>query len=249
MRKALIATCITTLTATAIGPLSASAEGFYASENCYEVLNRASDTDRLLLAAWVIGYLNKQNGNPTLVRIDNARTVLGNVIEGCNRDRSASILDLVEASTYSSPDAPGTAAHARVFLNQFLSTRTDRAALTATMRPTEAEIRVVYAPRLADRLIGLYAQMFQPGAAIGPNPGQSEILLWGSTTGDLRAGAPVLAEFPGGYKEIRGAMQGDFPIFRFKFVKPGERSGMAFDGLVYINDRYVLMPKPWRAME
>ncbi|MEL7255936.1 MAG: HdeA/HdeB family chaperone [Pseudomonadota bacterium] len=237
------------LAAILIAPLPARAEGFYASENCQDILSRASDTDRLMLAAWVIGYLNKQNGNATLVRIDNARTVLGNVAQQCARTPDATLLELVEASTRSSPDMPGTGAHARLFLNQFLSARADLAALTAAMRPTEAEIRAVYAPPLADRLIGLYAQMFQPGVAIGPNPGQTEVLLWGSTTADLRAGAPVLAEFPGGYKEVRGAMQGEFPIFRFKFVKPGERSGMAFDGLIYINDRYVLMPKPWRAME
>ncbi|MEO0369886.1 MAG: HdeA/HdeB family chaperone [Pseudomonadota bacterium] len=230
-------------------PLSARAEGFYASENCQDILNRASDTDRLMLAAWVIGYLNKQNGNPTLVRIDNARTVLGNVTQQCARTPNATLLELVETSTRSSPDVPGTGAHARVFLSQFLSARADRAELTAAMRPTEAEIRAVYAPPLADRLIGHYAQLFQPGAAIGPNPGQTEVLLWGSTTSDLRAGAPILSEFPGGYKEVRGAMQGNFPIFRFKFVKPGERSGMAFDGLIYINNRYVLMPKPWRVLE
>lgn len=237
------------LTAALIGPAPADAQGFYASENCQDVLTRASDTDRLLLAAWVIGFLDKQNGNQTLVRIDNARTVLGNISQQCARTPGASILELLEASTRSSPDKPGTAAHARAFLHQFLSERADRAALTAAMRPTEAEIRAVYAPPLADRLIGLYAQMYQPGVAIGPNPGQSEVLLWGATTGDLRAGAPILAEFPGGYKEVRGAMQGNFPIFRFKFVKPGERSGMAFDGLVYINNRYVLMPKPWRALQ
>ncbi|MEO0482746.1 MAG: hypothetical protein AAF138_03905, partial [Planctomycetota bacterium] len=61
--------------------------------------------------------------------------------------------------------------------------------------------------------------------------------------------SPGLADFPGGYKDVRGMMQGSYPIFRFKFVAPGERSGMAFDGLIYINDRYVLMPKPWRALQ
>ena len=39
------------------------------------------------------------------------------------------------------------------------------------------------------------------------------------------------------------------PIVRFKFVKQGETTGMAFDGLIYVNDRWVIMPKPWRVLK
>lgn len=244
MRKSLIPL----LAASFLSPSGANAEGFHPSETCFEILNRANDVDRVLLAAWVIGYLDKQNGNATTVRIDNARAVLGNVSEYCARNQEASLLEVVAASQRSSPDLPGSPAHARAFLHEFLKTTADRAALTAQMRPTDAEIRAVYAAPLADRLIAAYAEMFKPGVAIGPNPGQTEVLLWGSTTDALRAGAPALANFPGGYKDVRGLLQGSHPIFRFKFVKPGEQSGMAFDGLIYINNRYVLMPKPWRAM-
>jgi hypothetical protein len=35
-------------------------------------------------------------------------------------------------------------------------------------------------------------------------------------------------------------------VYRWKFTKPGETLGMAFDGLYQINGRWVLMPKPWR---
>lgn len=244
MRKTALAVLVATLTL----PLAAKAEGFHPSENCYEVLNRSTDVDRVLLAAWVIGYLNKQNDNATIVRMDNVRTVLGNVSEYCTQNRGARILDVVASSQRSSPDLPGSPAHARAFLHQFLDAAVDRVALTAALQPTEAEIRAVYTAPLADALVANYAQIYQPGLAIGPNPGQTEILLWGSSTDALRAGAPALADFPGGYKEVRGALQGSFPIFRFKFVEPGEPQGMAFDGLIYINERYVLMPKPWRGM-
>ena len=33
---------------------------------------------------------------------------------------------------------------------------------------------------------------------------------------------------------------------RFKFVKPGQTFGMAFDGLVYINGKWCIFPKPYR---
>ena len=35
---------------------------------------------------------------------------------------------------------------------------------------------------------------------------------------------------------------------RFKFVTKGQTAGLAFDGLIYVNNRWVLMPKPWRAL-
>ncbi|MEO0751927.1 MAG: hypothetical protein AAFY25_08990 [Pseudomonadota bacterium] len=230
-------------------PATAKAEGFHGSENCLEILGRVSDADKVLLAGWLIGYLDKQNGNASIVRMDNARVVLSNVAGYCARNPGVSLLEVVHSSKRSSPDAPGSSAHARAFLHQFLDQGADRVALTAGMRPTEDEIRAVYTAPLADALVGMYREMFKPGVAIGPNPGQTEVLLWGSTTDGLRAGVPELADFPGGYKEVRAMMQGGFPIYRFKFVEPGQRSGMAFDGLIFINNRYVLMPKPWRAMQ
>jgi hypothetical protein len=57
-----------------------------------------------------------------------------------------------------------------------------------------------------------------------------------------------LNEFPGGYKDVLAHMKPGIPIVRFKFVEPGKRLGMAFDGLVHVNGRWVLMPRPWRAL-
>ena len=54
--------------------------------------------------------------------------------------------------------------------------------------------------------------------------------------------------FPGGYKRVVQFMKPGIPIVRFKFVKPGDRIGLAFDGLVYVNGRWALMPKPYRAL-
>jgi len=72
------------------------------------------------------------------------------------------------------------------------------------------------------------------------------VLTWYATTKELREGNPILREFPGGYKKVAGLMQGEYPILRFKFVEPGETMGLAFDGLIFVNDHWVLMPKPWR---
>ncbi|PHQ94097.1 MAG: hypothetical protein COB39_14135 [Marinosulfonomonas sp.] len=77
---------------------------------------------------------------------------------------------------------------------------------------------------------------------------QARALLIYTTTGQLQNGDAVLREFPGGYKNVLQYFKTDVPVVRFKFVKNGETSGMAFDGLDYVNDPWVIMPKPWRAL-
>lgn len=231
-----------------ISTTPAQAEGFKPTDNCLQTLNDISDVDRVLLGAWVMGYIDNTNESASLVRFDNAMTVLKNLTGVCAKNPNASILDVVQSNRKNTADTAGTKAHAEAFLAQFLQPNADRVGLTASLRPTEAEIRAVYAPPLADALVGMYNEMFQPGVQIGPNEGQTQVLVWLGTTGSMRDGAPVLEDFPGGYGDVRAYMQGNYPIVRFKFVKPGESLGMAFDGLIWINDRYVLMPKPWRAL-
>jgi len=87
------------------------------------------------------------------------------------------------------------------------------------------------------------------GIKIGPKPGQTELLTWWVTTDDLKAGSDMLDNFPGGYRDVVSYMKLGLPWVRFKFVKPGEELGMAFDGLVWVNDHWAWMPKPWRMLD
>ncbi|QGX97443.1 hypothetical protein EI983_03760 [Roseovarius faecimaris] len=229
-------------------PGVAKADGFKATDNCLQVLQGITDVDRVLLGAWIMGYLDNTNNQASLVRMDNAMTVLSNLGQVCAKNPQATILDVVQANQKNTADTPGTKAHAEAFLRQFLVPYANRVALTGMLRPTEAEIRAVYAEPLAGKLVAMYNEMYQPGVSIGPKQDQTEVILWRGTTGSLRDGAPVLKDFPGGYGDVRPYLQGNYPIVRFKFVEPGKTMGMAFDGLIFINDRWVLMPKPWRAL-
>ncbi|UYV39283.1 hypothetical protein N4R57_09900 [Rhodobacteraceae bacterium D3-12] len=139
-------------------------------------------------------------------------------------------------------------AAARALLAQFMDPGADRAALTQALIAKPHEIRAVYGEPLASKMIATYAKHLTPGVSIGPKPGQSEILTWYATTGGLRSGSAALADFPGGYGDVRPYFIGDYPIVRFKFVEPGKTLGMAFDGLIFVGNRWVWMPKPWRAL-
>ena len=236
-----------------IGPAKAEdVRGFDPEKSCIEVLsNTGGSTDQFMIAAWVFGYLAAQNGTLRPVTVDNNKVMLQNLTKACIETGGAPLLALVQKSRPAEEKAPagpvpGSEADARARLLAFLQPDAERARLTWAMKPTEADIRAVYADPLASKLIAAYGEMFTPDVSIGPKDAQTEVLTWYATTKELREGNPILREFPGGYKKVAGLMQGEYPILRFKFVEPGETMGLAFDGLIFVNDHWVLMPKPWR---
>jgi hypothetical protein len=144
---------------------------------------------------------------------------------------------------------PNLEAEGKALLLKFLDPKADRAALTMQLKPSDFDVKAVYGEPLGSKLAEAYGRQFVPGVAIGPNEGQTELLYTYTTTGQIKAGAPVANEFPGGYTKVAEYIVKDVPIVRFKFVKPGETMGMAFDGLIHVNGRWVLMPKPWNALK
>jgi hypothetical protein len=102
----------------------------------------------------------------------------------------------------------------------------------------------------AAKLEAFYQKMWaDPNMAIKPNEGQTELLLYSATTEEIAGEQGDGPNFPGGYKKATLSMKPGVQWYRFKFVKPGETSGMAFDGLTKINGKWRFFPKPWRGLE
>jgi len=231
----------------------AQAQGFDPRQPCTEILNASDDATLEIVGAWTFGYLAAKHSDARPVDPSNLGVILGNLGSACQPGQS--LLDLVGGEPEQNTDAPavtgpaaGSEAEARTLLMEFFDPNADRAALTASLFPSAQEIRMVYNEPLASSMAQAYAAAFKPGIKFGPKSGQTDLLMYYTTTGRLQAGDPVLDKFPGGYKDVLQYFRADVPIVRFKFVKPGETIGMAFDGLVYVNDHWVIMPKPWRAL-
>ncbi|MCP5086047.1 MAG: hypothetical protein GY952_04485 [Rhodobacteraceae bacterium] len=231
------------------GPVTAQGNGFDPREPCGLTLRAASDTDKLLIASWVLGYVAATDQDTRLVDRENMVTLLSNVFKACAQDETRSLVALMQKHDQAGSEVPGSKASAERFLNQFLDSGADLAALTSSLAPTSADISAVYGEPLASRLDAMYAQMYSAGTRIGPKPDQNALSVVRTTTGSLKLGDAVLSEFPGGYAEVLPHIIGDYPIVRFKFLVKGESLGLAFDGLIHVNGRWVLMPKPWRALE
>ena len=234
------------LTFAAADRAAAQAQGFDPAAACGATLRAAQDTDKMMIAAWVAGQRFGSGGEAAPVDMAMVHAVLTELIQICLKDEKASLAALVAPEP---PPEPGSEADAIALLNRFMQHGANRVAMTAQLQPTDADIAAVYAEPLAGKLQAMYAQMYNAKAQIGPKPDQNALLTVMATTAELKHGDPVLREFPGGYDKVRPYMIGNHPIVRFKFVKQGESTGLAFDGLIHVNGHWVLMPKPWRALE
>ena len=254
MLKRLI--CLTIAAGVTGGPALA-VENFDPATPCSQIFAGESGVPEVAAGFWAFGFLAASNGSADTITPELMRTMREILQQRCAADPTASLARIAEeiaaaergGGTEAGAGSTGDiAADGRAFLQRFLDDGEDRAALTLALKPTAEDVRAVYAEPLASRLIAAYEGLFVPGAVIQPKPGQTEVLSVFTTTGALRRGDPVLAEFPGGYKDVLDYFVADVPIVRFKFVEAGEDIGLAFDGLVYVNGRWVFMPKPWNAL-
>lgn len=236
--------------ALALTPVAAFAQdrGFDPRQPCGQILSRAGDMDRMMIAAWTFGYLAANTRDTRPVDRQNNDTLLGNLERACAENQGQSLLELVGASRKAPSTAPGSAAQARALLMKFYAPGADHRALTQALLPTEEDIRTVYADPLASALVQSYGQAFTADVAFAPKPDHNDVVMVHTTTRALAEGKAVLREFPGGYKDVVKYFKTDVPIVRFKFVTKGETLGLAFDGLVFVNGRWVIMPKPWRSL-
>ena len=153
-----------------------------------------------------------------------------------------SAADAEKASPY-----PNTEAGAKARLGEFLKEGADHAALSKTLRPGSADYAAVFEAEFAKAAEAAYSDAWEKGQLVlAPKAGQTELKLWSATTEDLKQWNEKAAPFPGGYKDVAAKFKDGLTIYRFKFVKPGEDLGMAFDGLVNVNGQWRIFPKPFR---
>lgn len=227
------------------------AQGFDPRADCATLLGTATEAEQVMIAAWTFGYLAANAENVRPVDTQNNAALLGNIARACQANSGASLLDVVAASSKPAAPAapaPGSEAEARALLMQYYAPGADYLALTQALLPTEAEVRAVYAEPLGSALWADLSSQIGPGTAFGPKPDHNDIIVVYTSTRALAEKRPVLGEFPGGYKDVLPYFKVDVPIVRFKFVTRGDTRGLAFDGLIYLNGRWVIMPKPWRSV-
>lgn len=147
-------------------------------------------------------------------------------------------------------DFPPTERGARAVAAQFLANSgVDQSAAMKKLRPTQADYLAVYKEPVAGALEAENDRLWEKGETLRVSAQRSEILMIVVPTDALIDGKPVLSEFPGGYRRVLPHLKRGIPIARFKYVEPGKTTGLAVDGLVHVNGRWVFMPKPWTVVK
>jgi hypothetical protein len=140
---------------------------------------------------------------------------------------------------------PGGLDAANQLLARFMAPGANYRALTQSLRPRLEDLRAIFNPPFAERAYEHYSALFDKEAGIQPNPGQTEVLVRADTSDRiLQFGGS--STVPGGYSRIARQLRPGLTIYSWKFVKPGQHFGLAFDGLYFVNGRWVLAPKPYR---
>ena len=116
----------------------------------------------------------------------------------------------------------------------------------AVFAPRPEDYARVFFAEVAPAMERHFSALWARKPEVTAKPVQTELLL-ASARGDQLAGDT--AGFPGGYKALTGHLVVERIWSAWKYVRPGATSGMAYDGLVWLDDRFVWFPKPWRALK
>ncbi|MBI2390798.1 MAG: hypothetical protein HYV09_14505 [Deltaproteobacteria bacterium] len=139
---------------------------------------------------------------------------------------------------------------AKKLLTKLMEEEDSRLELTQALLPQDDDYEAVFKEDAVEDARKGYKKLFEKfsDAKIEPKKGQTELKLFSATADDLKDGSGDAKNFPGGYKKVAPKMKKDVTVYAWKFVQPGESSGMAYDGLVHVNGHWAWFPKPWRAL-
>ncbi len=115
-------------------------------------------------------------------------------------------------------------------------------------RPDPDDYARVFVPAVAARARAAYEVIWLGPPKPEPKPGQSDVLVFAAPASLLTDDNELSRRFPGGYRGISSLLDPHQIWLSWKFVEPGSGSGMAYDGLVWLDGRFAWFPKPWRVL-
>jgi len=144
---------------------------------------------------------------------------------------------------------PGTDDGVRALLEEFLQHPVDRVAMSRSLQPSADDYAAIFSADDLTKIVAKYAEQWTENRyVVDPRDGETEILLWKATTEQLREGSGDAREFPEGYRTVAHRLKPGLVFYRCKFVRPKSKHGMTYDGLVFVNDHWVMVSKPYRVL-
>ncbi len=136
-------------------------------------------------------------------------------------------------------------AAAKDLLRKFMQPDVDPE-LAELLRPEPEDFRAVFVESAVEQARAAYDSVWLESPMPKPNPGQTQIRIWAVPASLLTDDNELSRRFPNGYRGIAHLLVPQRIWLSWKFLAPGERTGMAYDGMVWRGDRFAWFPKPYR---
>ena len=143
----------------------------------------------------------------------------------------------------------GTQDEARTLIEDMMRPSADLKAISKKLQPTTADYKAVIVGDAAAKAEAAYKKDWEAGRiVIAWKAEQSDLKLFAAKVEEIAAGQGDGNDFPGGYKKVVAQFKPGTTIYAWKFVRPGEKVGTEYDGLIWVNNHWVWFPKPWKAL-
>lgn len=138
------------------------------------------------------------------------------------------------------------------FVKTFLNTnKATQQKFTKALRPNFKDIQAIFPDTAIQNKARLYInQLFgKKKFQIHPLTESNQVLIWSASTNDFNTATGDAIHFPSNFRQIIPYLKEGTIIHRFKFVKDKFPAGISFEGLVRVNDKWVIFPKIWKIVE
>lgn len=118
------------------------------------------------------------------------------------------------------------------------------------LMPREEDYGLVFVKEIAPVAQAAYGKLWADRENLWrrPGPQQRDILCYVAPAGMLTYENELSRPFPGGYQAIASRLKSSRVWVAWKYVVPGASSGLAFNGLVWVDDHWAWFPKPYRVL-
>jgi hypothetical protein len=121
--------------------------------------------------------------------------------------------------------------------------------LHAALKPRAGDAAKAFLPPHDDRARVAYDALWAAPPPPTPAAPGSRLVLHLAPAGMLHGDNELSRPFPSGYRRIAGMLNPHRVWACWKLIPPGRDAGMAYDGLVWLDDHWAWYPKPYRWLQ